>query len=33
MPLEVPVDPAVKKKVRKEAYTARAKTDLAAWLA
>jgi methylenetetrahydrofolate--tRNA-(uracil-5-)-methyltransferase len=27
-----PVDPSVKKKVRKEAYTARAKADLAAWL-
>ncbi len=28
-----PVDPEVKKKVRKEAYTARAKADMAAWLA
>jgi len=28
-----PVDPDVKKKVRKEAYTARAKADMAAWLA
>lgn len=28
-----PVDPDVKKKVRKEAYTARAKADLAAWIA
>lgn len=28
-----PVDAEVKKKVRKEAYTARAKADLAAWLA
>lgn len=28
-----PVDPAIKKKLRKEAYTARAKADLAAWLA
>ncbi len=27
-----PVDPDVKKKVRKEAYTARAKADMAAWL-
>lgn len=27
-----PVDPGVKKKVRKEAYTARAKVDLAGWL-
>ncbi len=27
-----PVDPAIKKKVRKEAYTARAKADLSAWL-
>jgi methylenetetrahydrofolate--tRNA-(uracil-5-)-methyltransferase len=27
-----PVDPSVKKKVRKEAYTARAKADLADWL-
>jgi methylenetetrahydrofolate--tRNA-(uracil-5-)-methyltransferase len=27
-----PVDPGVKKKVRKEAYTARAKADLATWL-
>ena len=28
-----PVDPDVKKKVRKEAYTARAKADMATWLA
>ncbi len=28
-----PVDPDVKKKVRKEAYTARAKADLARWIA
>jgi len=28
-----PVDPDVKKKVRKEAYTARAKADLAGWIA
>ncbi len=28
-----PVDPYVKKKVRKEAYTARAKSDLSGWLA
>ena len=27
-----PVDPEVKKKQRKEAYTARAKADLAEWL-
>jgi methylenetetrahydrofolate--tRNA-(uracil-5-)-methyltransferase len=28
-----PVDPAIKKKVRKEAYTTRAKADIAPWVA